>query len=137
MANKTSLLLLALPVLSGALFLKGDRSGFSPATWVSTAGAMAVGRSNACAVLLPDGRVLIAGGESRLGALSSAETLEPSGRFRPAPAVSGAHAGAACALLADGTVVVAGGCVAAWLAALRTRWNCTIRRPTAGARGPR
>lgn len=101
--------LIALPVLSGALLMKGDRPDYLPDTWVSAAGSMVAARSGGCAVLLPGGRVLFAGGENAGGALSSAEMLAQGGRFRSAAPMLSAHSSAACALLADGTVMVAGG----------------------------
>jgi hypothetical protein len=73
---------------------------------------MTTARSHACAVLLADGRAVVAGGETAAGALSSAEILEPGGRFRPAASMPSAHSSAACGLLPDGTVMVAGGRVA-------------------------
>ena len=102
-----------LPIVSAvamAVFLmKGDRPDPDLNGWASTVGSMAAARSDACAVLLGDGRVLLAGGENASGALNSVEVLQDDGRFHAAAPMNLAHSSAACALLPDGTVLVAGG----------------------------
>jgi len=100
--------LAALPVLFGALTQAASPESVAN-TWRSVSGGMLTARSSACAVLLEDGRVLIAGGESSGSALSSAEILDASGRFRAAVSMATPHGNPACALLPDGTVMVAGG----------------------------
>ena len=87
---------------------------FDPATGsFSPAGAMSGGRTAHTATVLPDGRVLIAGGISEgdgSGRLTSAELYDPiTDRFTPTGSlVTGRYEHAAVAL-ADGSVLVAGG----------------------------
>jgi len=102
-------LLGAVPALTFVSLMNGASPNLIADTWVSTVGSMAAARSSACAVALPDGRVLIAGGENGGGALASAEILDLDGRFQPAASMTTAHASPACALLADGTIMLAGG----------------------------
>jgi hypothetical protein len=74
-------------------------------TWVST-GSMAVARSGHTATLLPDGKVLVAG-----GATASAELYDPArGRWSPTGSLSVARSDATATLLTDGDVLVTGGC---------------------------
>jgi len=102
-------LLGAAPALTFVSLMNGASPNLIADTWVSTVGSMAAARSSACAVALPDGRVLIAGGENAGGALASAEILDVDGRFQPAASMMTAHASPACALLTDGTIMLAGG----------------------------
>jgi hypothetical protein len=92
---------------------------FDPTTGkFSPTGSMEVARSDSVAALLPDGRVLIAGGYDNVAgsegtaaqALSSAELYDPAtGRFSPTGNLSVERAGATATLLTDGRVLVAGG----------------------------
>src|ERR1051325_7204436 len=82
-------------------------------TWTSTA-PMATDRRLHGATLLPDGRVLVSGGESvRSGsrtALATAEVFDPANsRWRPAPSMQCPRSGAAQATLRNGGVLVVGG----------------------------
>src|ERR1051326_1362956 len=99
----------AIPMMAAALMLKGDLPDPTSNRWASTPGRMNAGRSNACAVPLADGRVLLAGGANASGALASAEILDQNGRVSPPASMLSAHDGAVCALLPDGTAMVAGG----------------------------
>jgi len=87
----------------------GKRGAFVPA------GAMGTARSDPMLSLLPDGRVLVAGGLSSSGApLASAEIFDPSaqsgrGAFLPTGSMAQARSRAAVALLPTGKVLVAGG----------------------------
>lgn len=94
---------------------------FNPATGTFTAlpasgsTELQTARAGAVAATLPDGQVLIAGGENGSGALQSAELFNPAtDTFTPLPA-SGAteleapRAGAVAAELPDGQVLIAGG----------------------------
>jgi N-acetylneuraminic acid mutarotase len=74
-------------------------------TFVPT-GSMSASRAGQTATLLPDGKVLIAGGGSR-----SAELYDPAtGRFAPTGSMSTGRSYATATLLPDGDVLVAGGC---------------------------
>src|SRR5581483_4596419 len=77
--------------------------------WASAYGQMAAARSGACSVLLPDGRVLIAGGEQSTGPIASSEFFGPDGRFTAAPSMMDARSAHACALLPDGRALALGG----------------------------
>jgi hypothetical protein len=87
---------------------------FDPATGTfSPTGSMTVPRVGAAAAPLPDGRVLIAGGDDQIqlaGALSSAEIFDPAtGTFAPTGDMTILRNGPAAAPLPDGRVLVAGG----------------------------
>ena len=82
-------------------------------TWAVT-GSMANARNGCVAVLLADGRVLIAGGnwgrERGYNSMEYCEIYNPStGTFTPAASMSKGRAFFAAVLLADGRVLVAGG----------------------------
>jgi len=95
----------------------------APLTFVAT-GSMHTARIGATAVLLPNGKVLIAGGwqypAGMLGGdyydyFSSAELYDPAtGKFTPTGSMTTARAGAAATVLPDGRVLIVGGtgCVA-------------------------
>ncbi|MFN7937347.1 MAG: kelch repeat-containing protein [Bryobacteraceae bacterium] len=78
-------------------------------TWRPTA-LLNQARSNACAVSLADGRVLISGGTAG-EALSSTEIYQttPEESFTGAAPMNSPRSGHGCALLNDGRVLVAGG----------------------------
>lgn len=76
--------------------------------WVTT-GAMAAGRVNFPAILLADGRVLVAGGQSSGGATASAELFDPStGSWSATGPMHGARAYFTATRLLDGRVLVTG-----------------------------
>jgi hypothetical protein len=77
----------------------------------SAVASMTAARATQDAVLMSDGRVLVAGGFSTgENFLNSAEIFNPSdGTFTPTAAMSSVHAGADGVLLADGRVLIAGG----------------------------
>jgi hypothetical protein len=80
----------------------------------SPAGAMAVPRWDAVGAVLDDGRVLVAGGYSRVGdaATASADVFDPqAGRWSPLAAMTTPRAGAAATMLPDGRALVAGGAI--------------------------
>lgn len=73
-------------------------------------GSMATRRDGQTATLLPNGRVVLAGGWGRGGVLASAELFDPAtGTFTPTGSMTGPRGGATATLLADGRVLVAGG----------------------------
>jgi hypothetical protein len=86
---------------------------FDPATGAFTqTGQMMTGRTSNIAVLLPDGRVLVAGGIGNHSTddLATGELFDPTtGRFAPTGQMGTAREGAAAALLRDGRVLVVGG----------------------------
>ncbi len=88
---------------------------YTPSTgsWTPT-GPMVVGRFGHTATLLPNGKVLVVGGESGAGAgamtLASAELYDPStGLWAPTGALAAARSFHTATLLASGKVLVAGG----------------------------
>ena len=90
---------------------------YNPATgtW-SVTGSMHQGRSGlngagASATLLPDGQVLVAGGEdANFNLLSSAELYNPAtGKFTPTGSMTTARVGQSATLLNNGQVLMAGG----------------------------
>src|SRR3990172_6228255 len=88
-----------------ASLLEAPASG----TWAPTPGALAEARAGAAAAVLPDGRVLVTGGEAAGGPLASAEVFNLDGSFSPAAPMSFARAGHVAVTLADRRVLVAGG----------------------------
>lgn len=87
--------------------LSGD--GNAAFVWAPT-GSLGQGRDDATATSLRDGTVLITGGESSLGDLSSSETYHPQTRtFSSTGALNAARAYSTAVRLRDGRVLVAGG----------------------------
>jgi len=70
---------------------------------------MAMARDAACSVLLADGRVMVAGGNSSSGVVANVDLYTASGVFAAGPSMLQPRAGAACTLLQDGRVLVTGG----------------------------
>jgi uncharacterized protein (DUF2147 family) len=78
----------------------------------SPTGSMSTARFWDTATLLPDGRVLVAGGDDGSGWVNfaSAEIYDPkSGKFSPTGSMTAARAGATASMLPDGRVLIAGG----------------------------
>jgi hypothetical protein len=84
---------------------------FNPATNAFTpVGDMGIARVRAATAPLPDGRVLVAGGNDGATRLSSAEVFNPaSNTFSPVSDMTTDRARAAAAPLPDGRVLIAGG----------------------------
>ena len=92
---------------------------YDPATGTFTlTGSMTTARMFATASLLPDGRVLVAGGDRDMGPnlgigshpLASAELYDPAtGTFTPTTSMTTARAQATATALLDGRVLIAGG----------------------------
>jgi hypothetical protein len=84
---------------------------YDPATGAfSATGSMTAARRSQSATLLPDGRVLIAGGVDGSSVLSSAELYDPSrGTFSSTGSMTAARGGHDAILLDNGTVLLVGG----------------------------
>jgi Galactose oxidase, central domain len=84
---------------------------FTPATGTfSRTGGMGAARAGFTATVLPDGQVLVAGGDEAGTATSSAELFNPAtGTFSPTGGMGTARAGFTATLLPDGQVLAAGG----------------------------
>jgi hypothetical protein len=84
---------------------------YDPATGkFSPTGSMTEPRWGCTGTLLPDGRVLIAGGIATNSPLTSAEIYDPAtGKFSSTASMSGGHSWATATLLPDGRVLIAGG----------------------------
>ena len=80
--------------------------------WLS-AGAMIETRNNAASALLPDGRILITGGDNGSGPVASAEFFDTTGAFIAAPPMSTPRSAHSATVLADGRILVAGGSIGA------------------------
>jgi hypothetical protein len=76
--------------------------------WVSS-GALVQARSGAAAVLLPDGRVMITGGDVDGSPSSSVEMFNADGSISSAAPMSTARSGQSALLLTSGEVLVTGG----------------------------
>jgi hypothetical protein len=71
---------------------------------------MAAARFQPTATALPDGRVLIAGGDNGSKGLASAELYDPAtGKFSPTGSMGTAREYQTATLLSDGRVLIAGG----------------------------
>ena len=87
---------------------------FDPATGrFSPTGRLHLSRDDHQAVLLPDGRVLIAGGWTSGGVTSTTELYDPhKGTFAPGPDMTSPRAGFTAVAMSDGRVLLAGGDIA-------------------------
>jgi N-acetylneuraminic acid mutarotase len=91
--------------------------GGGPDAWVPV-GPMSAAREHFTATLLPDGKVLMAGGQSQTAAsLASAELYNPATRsFSPTGSLNTARSDPAAALLPDGKVLITGGLTSNFIA---------------------
>lgn len=89
---------------------------------------MLAARKGHSATLLPDGRVLIAGGRDSTGRLASAEVYSPTSRsFLPTGSMLTARSGHTATLAGDGTVLIVGG-----EGPNDTQGICELYNPTTG-----
>src|SRR5208282_1965510 len=92
--------------------LRNDAVLYNPAnnTFSTALNTMALPREFATATLLPNGKVLIAGGFSTLVVTSSTSIFDPTtNQFTTGPTMNNARQHAVAALLSNGTVLIAGG----------------------------
>ncbi|HET9790079.1 MAG TPA: kelch repeat-containing protein, partial [Candidatus Angelobacter sp.] len=94
--------------LSAASILHAALPNVQSGQWAAS-GNLQQARSGAAAVLLPDGRLLITGGDVAGAPATSVEVLNPDGSFTAATPMSVARSGHAAVLLATGDVLVTGG----------------------------
>ena len=106
-AVKPALIVVVFVLIAGIL-LKGSIPQPATGSWLST-GSIGSPRAGAASVLLPDGRILITGGDSGAGPVTSTEIFDTTGAFVAAPPMSMARCAHTATLLADGRVLVAGG----------------------------
>lgn len=114
--SRSGLLLVAFFTITFAIAAIAFRPAVSPASRVGSvtpAAPMLEPRSGQSATLLPDGRVLIAGGMRRnQDFYKSAELYDPvTGRFQPTGEMSVGRVGQIAMLLRSGKVLIAGGWV--------------------------
>jgi hypothetical protein len=114
MTSRLPALGIALLILTDLVLAGGTRASspaLRPAGAVAPTGSMHVPRAVHTATLLPDGRVLVAGGMQKNGVFEdSAELYEPaSGRFETLPKLASRRVGQSATLLLDGKVLIAGG----------------------------
>src|SRR5919108_2377227 len=107
---KTKIQLINTIIIAGlALLAATDRAGAS-GTWSQT-GSMSIGRFSFTATLLPNGKVLVAGGDTPGEIITNkAELYDPStGTFTPTGNMHQARVGFSATLLQNGKVLVEGG----------------------------
>lgn len=101
-------LYILLAVLSAAGLLKATLPQIVIGNWTTTSN-LSQARSNSASVLLPDGRILLIGGDGGSGALSSAELFGTDGAVTPAAAMNVARSRHFAVVMSDSRVLVGGG----------------------------
>jgi hypothetical protein len=94
--------------LSAYGLVRGEMPQVETGTWHAIGGLGSV-RAGAASALLEDGTLLVTGGAGPDDALATAEILESSGTFSPAPSMNVARFDHAAVALDDGRVLVTGG----------------------------
>ena len=125
--------------LEGAGRFQSSAEIFDPTMGTfSPTGSMAHAPGKQTAVLLSDGRVLIAGGNAVAPrSLASAELYDPStGTYSPTGSMAAARTLHTATLLSDGRVLVTGGTGAGWNFAGPFRASAEIYDPATGAFSP-
>ena len=102
------LVLILLPLLGSIFPARGVIARNPSGTW-SALGSLPDTRAGASAVLLTDGRVLIAGGDGAEGPSSAVTVFTTEGIFQPAAPMLTARSGHQAVLLPTGKVLVTGG----------------------------
>ncbi|MCU1296130.1 MAG: Kelch motif [Acidobacteriaceae bacterium] len=95
-------------LLLSAAFLKATLPQTTIGTWTSAA-SLSQSRSNASAVMLSDGRILVIGGDGGSGPLQSAEFFATNGTVASAAAMNVARSRQFAVVLNDDRVLVGGG----------------------------
>ena len=108
MRFRKSFWLSPLLVLSCVFWLTASIPNVPTGTW-QTWNPMGDVRSDAAAVLLQDGRVLIIGGNNANGPVASADIFGTDGNFSAAAVMQTPRSGHTATVLSDGRVLVAGG----------------------------
>lgn len=106
----TRYLIASVVLLASAWIILLNAQVAAPAINSWTAGSsLSTARTGACAVTMPDGRVLFAGGTGASGVMNTVDILGTNGAFTAGPPMLTGRSNAACALLQDGRVFVSGG----------------------------
>jgi MBG domain (YGX type)/Galactose oxidase, central domain/Kelch motif len=92
----------------GFVVLRGTVPPASINAWLP-AGSLSATRASASTVLLPDGRLLVTGGNDASGPLATTDILDTSGNFIPGAPMHFARSSHMAVTLQDGRVLVAGG----------------------------
>src|SRR3989442_14535993 len=101
-------LVVCMCVVVVASLLRASLPTVQTGSWVS-AGNLSQARNGAASVLLPDGRILIIGGDVASQPSNSVEVFNTNGSYSQGAAMSSARSGHSAFLLATGDVLVTGG----------------------------
>src|SRR5436190_5578150 len=97
-----------LAIITSVGILKASLPPTTIGAWTSAVN-LSQARASATSVLLPDGRILITGGDGGSGALNSAEFFTPNGTVSTAASMSASRSEHFAVALSDGRVLVGGG----------------------------
>src|SRR3989442_3570212 len=101
-------LVVCMCVVVVASLLRASLPTVQTGSWVS-AGNLSQARNGAASVLLPDGRILIIGGDVASQPSNSVEVFNTNGSYSQGAAMSSTRSGHSAFLLATGDVLVTGG----------------------------